>query len=157
MAYEQKEGQGSLFVADQQGNPNRPNYNGSILINGQRYWISGWLKTSQGGQQYISISVQPQQARPQAPQGFQQTGQFPGQAPQYPQPQGYQQTPQYQPTPAPAPQYPQAQQYPQGQPQFTPNTPQGQPQAPQGNPFGQYPPQGQPTPPMPTIDDMPAF
>lgn len=119
MAYEQKEGQGSMFVNDQNGNPNRPNYKGSIMINGQMYWVSGWLKTSQGGQQYISISVQPQQARPQAPQGFQQTGQFPSQpvAPQYPtQPQGYQQ----------APQRPQ---YPQGQPQ--------------GNPFGgQFPPQG---------------
>lgn len=135
MAYEQKEGQGSMFVNDQQGNPNRPNYKGSIMINGQMYWVSGWLKTSQGGQQYISISVQPQQARPQAPQGFQiPAGQFPTQpvAPQYQQPQGYQQAPQY-----------------------TPNTQQTRPAqypsqpAPQ-NPFGgQFPPQGN--------DDMPAF
>lgn len=57
---------GVLFKNDKQGNENRPDYKGSINVNGQELWLSAWLKTSQAGNKFMSLSVQPkEQHRPQ--------------------------------------------------------------------------------------------
>jgi hypothetical protein len=106
MAYEIREGNGSLFRNDkkEQGS-NQRDYNGSCLINGQEMWISAWLKTGQNGTNYMSLSFEPkqQQAPPQQQQNQyqQQPPQNQGyQPPQYPQPgQQFQQPQQQQPAP----------------------------------------------------------
>ena len=49
---------GALFKNDKGDNENRPDYKGSINVAGTDYWISSWLKTSQAGNKYMSLSVQ---------------------------------------------------------------------------------------------------
>ena len=81
MAYENKPGQGVMFPRDKQGNPNRPDYSGTINVAGHDYDISAWEKVARSGGRYISVEVrEPYQAqRPQG--GYQQPQQAPQQAP----------------------------------------------------------------------------
>lgn len=55
--------QGALFKNDKQGHDTWPDYRGQINVNGQEFWISAWLKSSKAGQKYMSLSVQPKQAK----------------------------------------------------------------------------------------------
>ncbi len=54
---------GALFKNDKQGNEKRPDYNGSINVDGRDYWISAWLKEGQKGK-FMSLSVKPKDAQP---------------------------------------------------------------------------------------------
>lgn len=77
---------GVLFKNDKQGNENRPDYKGSINVNGQELWLSAWLKTSQAGNKFMSLSVQPkEQQQGQQPQ-YAGNGQPQVSPPQNPQP-----------------------------------------------------------------------
>ena len=93
MAYEHKEGQGSLFRNDKQ-NERQPDFKGSILIKGVLYNISAWNRTSQNGREYISLQAEEktEDVGQQRTYGNRQGG--------------YQQRPVYQaPNPAPTPTY----------------------------------------------------
>lgn len=63
MSYQQKDGQGSLFRNDKQGNEKRPDWRGSLTLDGKEYEVAGWERTSQKGTAYISLSGKPKQAR----------------------------------------------------------------------------------------------
>ena len=54
---------GALFKNDKQGNERRPDYTGPLNVNGTDYWVSAWLKSSKAGQKYMSLSIQPKQAK----------------------------------------------------------------------------------------------
>ena len=99
MAIENKPGQGVMFPNDQQGNPNRPAWRGSININGKEWEVSAWEKVSQRGARYLSLEArepwQPQQ------QGQTQQRQYAPQQ-QRPAPAPQQYTPQQAPANAPA-------------------------------------------------------
>lgn len=56
MAYEHKDGQGSMFRNEKQ-NDRQPDYKGTIMINGTVYEIAGWERTSQKGTSYISLQA----------------------------------------------------------------------------------------------------
>ena len=67
MAYDNTNS-GILTRNDKQGNENRPDYRGSINVDGVEYWLSAWIKegrdgTRLAGQKYMSLSVQPKEAR----------------------------------------------------------------------------------------------
>lgn len=49
---------GVLFVADKEGNPNRPDRKGSCEIDGVKYWVSGWDKQTKRGDT-ISLKFEP--------------------------------------------------------------------------------------------------
>jgi uncharacterized protein (DUF736 family) len=66
MAYELKDGQGSLFKNDRKESENHPDYRGDINIGGQVMWLSAWLKTSKDGKKYMSLSVKAKDATAQA-------------------------------------------------------------------------------------------
>ena len=68
MAYQHKDGSGSLFKSDKGDNPARPDYRGDVMLSGVLYEISGWLKPkpSNPAEKYMSLSVKPKQAKPQA-------------------------------------------------------------------------------------------
>lgn len=69
MAYEQKDNSGSLWVNDKKTADNHPDRTGSLMVNGQEFWINGWLRKTQDGKPYLSLSVKPkeQQQAKQAP------------------------------------------------------------------------------------------
>lgn len=74
MAYEPREGSGSLFTNDKGDNPSRPDYRGDIMLNGVLYEISGWIKplTSDPSRRFLSLSGKPKDGRQQQqPQGRQ--------------------------------------------------------------------------------------
>jgi hypothetical protein len=63
MAYDNTNS-GILALNDKQGNDSRPDYRGSINVDGTEYWLSAWVKrgrdgTKLAGQKYMSLSVQP--------------------------------------------------------------------------------------------------
>ncbi len=62
MAYEQKEGRGSLFKNTRKQNDKHADYNGSIKIEGREYWLNAWLKQSANGTKYMSLSAKPKEA-----------------------------------------------------------------------------------------------
>ena len=62
MAYEQKDGQGSLFKNDKAGVETRPDYKGSCTIGGVQYWLSAWIKDGDKGK-WMSLSAQPKDER----------------------------------------------------------------------------------------------
>ena len=65
MAYEQKAGSGSLFRNDKKGNEKAPDYRGSGKdLQGNEVWLSGWVRKSEKGTQYLSISMQAKEAKP---------------------------------------------------------------------------------------------
>ena len=50
---------GVMFDNDKGDNPNRPDFKGTINVEGTEYRISAWNKKSRGGVPFISLSVQP--------------------------------------------------------------------------------------------------
>jgi len=58
VSYEQKNNSGSLFANDKGGNQNKPDFKGSIVVDGKSYWISAWEKVSTKGTNWISLSVE---------------------------------------------------------------------------------------------------
>jgi hypothetical protein len=76
MAYEMKEGQGSLFK-NQSDNPKAPTLKGNVMINGQKMDIAGWVATDmqtgqprkdRNGNTWINITIsepyQPDDVKP---------------------------------------------------------------------------------------------
>ena len=59
MAYEMKEGQGSLFKNDEKEKPEHPDYRGQALVCGVEMWVSAWVKTAKSGQKYMSLAFKP--------------------------------------------------------------------------------------------------
>lgn len=66
MSYEQKPNTGSLFKNDKQGNEKRPDYTGSVNIDGRSYWLDAWLKDGTKGK-WMSLALKPKEARRAAP------------------------------------------------------------------------------------------
>lgn len=63
MAFEQKDGQGSLFKNTEKEQPNHADYTGSIKVAGVEYWLNAWIKQSKGGKMFMSLSAKPKQAK----------------------------------------------------------------------------------------------
>jgi hypothetical protein len=62
MAYEKRDGSGSLFKNDRKEQPNHADYRGDILIDGQEYWLSAWIKEGKNGK-FMSLAAKPKEAR----------------------------------------------------------------------------------------------
>ena len=65
MAFELKEGQGTLFKNDKKGNDKAPDYRGELSLAGEMFKIAGWLKDGKNGK-WMSLKAEPkdQDARP---------------------------------------------------------------------------------------------
>ena len=57
MAYEMLDNSGSLWVNDRKEKESHPDRTGSIKIDGVEYWVSGWLKKTDDGRRWLSLSV----------------------------------------------------------------------------------------------------
>ncbi len=58
MAYETKPGTGSLFRNEKGDNEKAPDYKGKVVTpDGTEFEIAGWMRESQKGVKYMSLSV----------------------------------------------------------------------------------------------------
>lgn len=57
MAYELKEGQGTLFKNEHKTQDKHPSYKGTIKIDGQIKDIALWKRTSGNGKTYLSVVI----------------------------------------------------------------------------------------------------
>lgn len=53
---------GVLFINDRKESEQHPDRTGTINVGGKEYFLSGWLKTSKQGKQFLSLSVKPKDA-----------------------------------------------------------------------------------------------
>lgn len=55
---------GALFKNDKGDNPKRPDYKGSFIdASGNEFWVSSWVKESKDGKKFLSLSMQPKEAK----------------------------------------------------------------------------------------------
>jgi uncharacterized protein (DUF736 family) len=53
---------GALFRNKDKESEKHPDYQGSINVGGQDYWLSAWLKESKKGEKYMSLAVKAKDA-----------------------------------------------------------------------------------------------
>jgi len=71
MAYEMKEGSGSLFKNSRKTSDSHPDFTGSIMLDGKEHWFSAWVKESPKAGKFFSVSV----GKVKEPVGFKPKGQ----------------------------------------------------------------------------------
>ncbi len=62
---------GALYKNDKEGNEKRPDYKGTVDVEGVVYNVSSWIRTSKGGQKYMSLKLEKKEggsAKKAAPQ-----------------------------------------------------------------------------------------
>ena len=59
---------GALFRNDDkdQNDDKDRDYSGTLDVEGNEYWISGWVRTSKNGKKYLTLSIKPKQDKPPA-------------------------------------------------------------------------------------------
>jgi hypothetical protein len=68
MAYEMKEMSGSMFVNSKKEKDTHPDRNGTALIGGIEYYVSGWIKETKSGDKWLSLAFKPKEEAPRKPQ-----------------------------------------------------------------------------------------
>jgi len=61
---------GVLFTNNKREKDTHPHMTGKINIEGKDYWISAWGKTSQKGDRFLSLSVNPMEPRAEVEKEF---------------------------------------------------------------------------------------
>jgi hypothetical protein len=64
MSYDQKDGTGALFKNAKKLTEKHPDYTGNIMVNGESYWLSAWLKESRDGNKFMSLNAQKRDSKP---------------------------------------------------------------------------------------------
>ena len=60
-----RDNSGVLFFNDKKDNEKAPNYKGNIMVDGQEYWLSAWVKEGKTGK-FLGLAVSPRDAQPPA-------------------------------------------------------------------------------------------
>ena len=56
MAYEHRDGQGSLFKNDRKETERHPDYTGKFMVGGKLHYLSAWLKEGSSGK-FFSLAL----------------------------------------------------------------------------------------------------
>jgi hypothetical protein len=64
MAFEQRDNSGSVWVNDRKTADNHPDRTGSAKINGEDFWVHGWLKKTRDGKPYLSLAFKKKNEQP---------------------------------------------------------------------------------------------
>ena len=56
---------GSISKNKDKNKDSHPDYKGKLIIDGKKYWVSGWIKKSETGQ-WLSLAVKPVEERDRA-------------------------------------------------------------------------------------------
>ena len=62
---EKKDNSGVLFKNDKKDTEKHPDYKGNIMVDGQEYWLSAWIKEGKMGK-FMGLAVSPRDAQPPA-------------------------------------------------------------------------------------------
>ncbi len=62
---EKRDNGGVLFKNDKKENDRAPDYKGNIMVNGNEYWLSAWIKEGKTGK-FMGLAVSPKDAQPPA-------------------------------------------------------------------------------------------
>jgi hypothetical protein len=66
MVFEQRDNSGSVWVNDRKTADNHPDRTGSAKINGEDFWVHGWLKKTKDGKPYLSLAFKKKNEQPDA-------------------------------------------------------------------------------------------
>lgn len=58
---------GALFKNERKEQETHADYNGTINVGGQEFWLNAWLKESKAGKKFFSLSVKAKEGATRAP------------------------------------------------------------------------------------------
>jgi hypothetical protein len=58
---EKRDNTGVLFKNDRKEEEKQPDYKGSLIVSGQEYWLSAWIKEGKGGK-FMGLALSPKDA-----------------------------------------------------------------------------------------------
>lgn len=61
MAYQMKDGSGTLFKVQEKKNEKGPDYTGDAMIGGEVYRMAAWIRESESGRKYMSFKFEPKE------------------------------------------------------------------------------------------------
>lgn len=64
MAFELRDGNGSLFKNKKKESETHADYQGSIMVGGVEYWLNAWIK--KGETTWMSLAAKPKEKQPKA-------------------------------------------------------------------------------------------
>lgn len=55
---------GAMFKNNNEGNEKRPDYTGSLNVEGKDYKLSAWIREAKSGSKFMSIACEAKEAKP---------------------------------------------------------------------------------------------
>jgi hypothetical protein len=62
---QKRDNSGVLFKNDKKEQEKHPDYKGSIMVDGNEYWLSAWIKEGKSGK-FMGLAVSPKDGQPPA-------------------------------------------------------------------------------------------
>ena len=67
MAYQMKDGSGTLFKVQEKKNERGPDYTGDCMIGGEVFRMAAWIKESESGRKFMSFKFEPKEEQAAKP------------------------------------------------------------------------------------------